>query len=94
MASRTSDISSACHWAVNAAAATEHGRVYGHAYSLAPAGIFVAPDSGLRTPEEPELYKHFYAPELYDRTQRWMHTWNLFDASLWAQSGFEQAVVV
>jgi NitT/TauT family transport system substrate-binding protein len=51
-AGRSCDVSSACHWAVNAAAATQHGRMYGHAYSLAPAGIFVAPESDLRTPED------------------------------------------
>ena len=28
---RTCDVSSACHWAVNAAAADHHGRMYGHA---------------------------------------------------------------
>jgi NitT/TauT family transport system substrate-binding protein len=49
---RTCDVSSACHWAVNAAAATHHGRMYGHAYSLSPAGIFVAPESAYHTPEE------------------------------------------
>jgi NitT/TauT family transport system substrate-binding protein len=51
-AGRTCNISSACHWAVNAAAATNHGRMYGHAYSLSPAGIFVAPDSGITEPEQ------------------------------------------
>jgi NitT/TauT family transport system substrate-binding protein len=49
---RTCDVSSACHWAVNAAAATNHGRMYGHAYSLSPAGIFVAADSAVRKPED------------------------------------------
>jgi NitT/TauT family transport system substrate-binding protein len=39
---RTCDVSSACHWAVNAAAATNHGRMYGRAYSLSPSSIFVA----------------------------------------------------
>jgi NitT/TauT family transport system substrate-binding protein len=51
-AGRTCDVSSACHWAVNAAAATQHGRMYGHAYSLSPAGIFVAPESPCRKPED------------------------------------------
>jgi NitT/TauT family transport system substrate-binding protein len=51
-AGRTCDVSSACHWAVNAAAATNHGRMYGHAYSLSPSGIFVAPDSPYSTPED------------------------------------------
>jgi NitT/TauT family transport system substrate-binding protein len=51
-AGRTCDVSSACHWAVNAAASTEHGRMYGRAYSLSPSGIFVAPDSPLRAPAD------------------------------------------
>ena len=51
-AGRACDVSSACHWAVNAAAATNHGRMYGHAYSLSPAGIFVAPESSMTRPED------------------------------------------
>jgi NitT/TauT family transport system substrate-binding protein len=49
---RTCDVSSACHWAVNAAAATNHGRMYGHAYSLSPSGVFVAPESPYQRPED------------------------------------------
>ena len=49
---RACDVSSACHWAVNAAAATGHGRMYGHAYSLSPAGIFVAADSPYQQPAD------------------------------------------
>jgi NitT/TauT family transport system substrate-binding protein len=49
---RSCDVSSACHWAVNAAAATSHGRMYGHAYSLSPSGIFVAPESPYQTPRD------------------------------------------
>jgi NitT/TauT family transport system substrate-binding protein len=51
-AGRTCDVSSACHWAVNAASATQHGRMYGKAYSLSPSGIFVASDSPYRRPED------------------------------------------
>jgi hypothetical protein len=51
-AGRTCDVSSACHWAVNAAAAAQHGRMYGHAYSLSPSGIFVAPNAGITRPED------------------------------------------
>ena len=51
-AGRACDVSSACHWAVNAAAATRHGRMYGQAYSLSPAGIFVAPESPYQKPED------------------------------------------
>jgi NitT/TauT family transport system substrate-binding protein len=32
--------------------------------------------------------------ELYERTQRWLQTWDLFDASLAVHAGFEEAVVV
>jgi NitT/TauT family transport system substrate-binding protein len=51
-AGRTCNVSSACHWAVNAAAASKHGRMYGHAYSLSPSGIFVAPEAGITRPED------------------------------------------
>ena len=49
---RTCDISSACHWAVNMAATTEHGRMWGHAYSVTPSAIWVAPESPIRRPED------------------------------------------
>jgi NitT/TauT family transport system substrate-binding protein len=51
-AGRSSDVSCACHWAVNAAASAGHGRMYGKAYSVCPAGIYVAADSPLRRPED------------------------------------------
>jgi NitT/TauT family transport system substrate-binding protein len=51
-AGRSSDVSCACHWAVNAAASAQHGRMYGKAYSVCPAGIYVAGDSPLRRPED------------------------------------------
>jgi NitT/TauT family transport system substrate-binding protein len=51
-AGRTCDISAACHWAVNVAASGQHGKMWGHAYSVTPAGIYVAPDSPIRKPEE------------------------------------------
>jgi NitT/TauT family transport system substrate-binding protein len=49
---RTCDVSAACHWAVNAAASGGAGRMWGHAYSVSTAGIFVAPDSGYTRPED------------------------------------------
>jgi NitT/TauT family transport system substrate-binding protein len=51
-AGRTCDISSACHWAVNVAASAHHGQMWGRAYSVAPSGIYVAPDSPVRKPAE------------------------------------------
>ncbi len=51
-AGRESDVSCACHWTVNVAAAKGHGRLYGDLYSVAPAGIFVAADSKIRTPAD------------------------------------------
>ena len=51
-AGRSSDVSCACHWAVNAAATAGHGKMYGRAYSVCPAGIYVAEDSSLRRPED------------------------------------------
>ena len=49
---RTCDVSSACHWTVNMAAAAGHGLLYPDAYSVAPCGIFVPPDSNIRRPED------------------------------------------
>ncbi|MGH3314585.1 MAG: hypothetical protein ACRDO0_00430, partial [Nocardioidaceae bacterium] len=49
---RTCDVSSACHWAVNAAATGGAGRMWGHAYSVSPAAVFVAPDSSYARPED------------------------------------------
>lgn len=49
---RTCDVSSACHWTVNMAAGAGHGLLYAEAYSVAPCGIYVAPDSGIRRPED------------------------------------------
>jgi NitT/TauT family transport system substrate-binding protein len=51
-AGRTCDISSACHWAVNMAATGEHGRMWGHAYSVTPAGVYVAPESPIQKAED------------------------------------------
>lgn len=51
-AGRTCDISAACHWAVNVAASGQHGRMWGHAYSVTPAGVYVAADSDIRKPED------------------------------------------
>jgi ABC-type nitrate/sulfonate/bicarbonate transport system substrate-binding protein len=49
---RSSDVSCACHWTVNVAAASGHGRIYTGAYSVSPAGIFVPPDSPVRNPAD------------------------------------------
>jgi hypothetical protein len=51
-AGRTCAVSGACHWAVNAAASTSHGRMWGKAYSVCISGVFVAPDSPYRRPED------------------------------------------
>ena len=49
---RTCDVSSACHWTVNMAAAAGHGRIYVDAYSVSPCAIFVPADSPIRRPED------------------------------------------
>lgn len=49
---RTCDVSSACHWTVNVAAASGHGKLYANAYSVSPCGIFVPPDSDIKKPED------------------------------------------
>ena len=47
---RSCDISSACHWAVNAAATERGGKMWGKAYSICICGIFVAPESSYHAP--------------------------------------------
>src|SRR6185437_3032573 len=49
---RDADISCACHWTVNVAASTGHGRLYADAYSVAPSAIFVPPESPVREPAD------------------------------------------
>lgn len=49
---RTSDVSCACHWTVNVAASSGLGKLYPHAYSVAPAAIFVPADSPVRHPAD------------------------------------------
>jgi ABC-type nitrate/sulfonate/bicarbonate transport system substrate-binding protein len=49
---RKSDISCACHWTVNVAASSGHARLYADAYSVSPAGVFVPPDSPVKSPAD------------------------------------------
>jgi len=49
---RSCDVSGACHWAVNAAASADHGRMWGRAYSICTSGIFAAPESPYERPED------------------------------------------
>ena len=47
-----SDISCACHWTVNNAAANNIGTMYGSAYAVTPGGIMVPKDSSIEKPED------------------------------------------
>lgn len=49
---RDTNVSCACHWTVNVAASNGHGKLYADCYSLSPAGVFVPPESPIRTPED------------------------------------------
>jgi NitT/TauT family transport system substrate-binding protein len=49
---RACDVSAACHWAVNAAASSAHGKMWGRAYSVCSSGIFVPAESPYRRPED------------------------------------------
>jgi NitT/TauT family transport system substrate-binding protein len=51
-AGRGCDVSAACHWAVNMAASAGHGRMWAHAYSVTPSGIFVSPESPVQKPAD------------------------------------------
>jgi ABC-type nitrate/sulfonate/bicarbonate transport system substrate-binding protein len=49
---RECNVSGACHWTVNVAAANGHGKLYADCYSVSPAGIFVPPDSHIQEPSQ------------------------------------------
>jgi len=49
---RACDVSGACHWTVNVAASTGHGKLYADAYSVAPCGVFVPPESVIKDPSD------------------------------------------
>ncbi|MEO6042084.1 MAG: ABC transporter substrate-binding protein [Croceibacterium sp.] len=49
---REGNVSCACHWTVNVAAASGHGQLFADAYSLSPSAVFVAPDSPVRKPAD------------------------------------------
>ncbi len=49
---RTCDVSGACHWTVNVAASSGHGKLYRDAYSVSPAGVFVPPESPVKEPAD------------------------------------------
>jgi ABC-type nitrate/sulfonate/bicarbonate transport system substrate-binding protein len=49
---RGCNLSAACHWTVNMAASAGHGKMWGHAYSVSPSGIFVAPESPIAKPDD------------------------------------------
>jgi NitT/TauT family transport system substrate-binding protein len=47
-----SDISCACHWAVNQASAQQVGTMWGKSYVVTPGGIMVPPESPITKPEQ------------------------------------------
>jgi len=49
---RACDVSGACHWTVNVAASSGHGKLYADAYSVSPAGVFVPPESDIKDPSD------------------------------------------
>ncbi|HWJ69256.1 MAG TPA: hypothetical protein VNS79_04310 [Sphingobium sp.] len=49
---REGNVSCACHWTVNVAAASGHGLLFADAYSVSPCAIFVPPESPVQTPAD------------------------------------------
>ena len=49
---REGNVSCACHWTVNVAAAAGHGRLFADAYSVSPCAVFVPPESDIREPKD------------------------------------------
>jgi hypothetical protein len=45
-------VSTACHWMINVAASAQHGRMWGHAYSVCPSAIMVPPESTVKSVED------------------------------------------
>ena len=51
-AGRSCNVSAACHWTMNVAASNGHGKLYAECYSVSPCGIFVPPNSPVKTPAD------------------------------------------
>jgi ABC-type nitrate/sulfonate/bicarbonate transport system substrate-binding protein len=51
-AGRTCNVSGTCHWTMNVAASNGHGKLYADCYSVSPRGVFVAPESPVKTPAD------------------------------------------
>ena len=49
---REGNVSCACHWTVNVAAAAGHGRLFAYAYSVSPCAVFVPEESPIREPKD------------------------------------------
>ena len=49
---REGNVSCACHWTVNVAAAAGHGRLFADAYSVSPCAVFVPEESPIREPKD------------------------------------------
>ncbi|HHZ76424.1 MAG TPA: ABC transporter substrate-binding protein [Rhodospirillales bacterium] len=47
-----SDISCACHWAINQAAANNVGKMWGKSYVVTPGAVMVREDSDIKKPED------------------------------------------
>src|SRR5437870_5034566 len=142
---RGCNLSAACHWTVNMAASGGHGKMWGHAYSISPSGIFVPPESSIQKPEDlanvpvtvgyhsgshfstlqglekslkrEEIKLHFagllldrladirrfgpgerlvfepYPREVFERTRKWIESWNLFPPEQAGSAGYESSVV-
>jgi NitT/TauT family transport system substrate-binding protein len=68
--------------------------LYKHYYGRElPADLLALVDVRRFGPGERIVFEP-YTREIYDRTQRWMQTWNLFSAEDAARSRFEDAVLV
>ena len=100
---RACEISSACHWAVGMAASAAHGRMWGHAYSVTPSAIWVAPESpqqyhAIFDPRKAGIGERMvfepYTREMFDRTHRWMLDWQIFPENQVGRAAYEEAVLV
>ncbi len=49
---RAGNVSCACHWTVNVAAASGHALLFADAYSVSPCAVFVPEESPIREPKD------------------------------------------
>ncbi len=98
---RICNVSSACHWTINVAAASGQGKLFRDAYCAAPAGIFVAADSDLESPaglaDVPVSVGYqsgsHYTREVFDESREWVAAHGIFPDGNPGSGDYAQATI-